>query len=111
MSFDLCNASASFQRAMNNILRSYLDKFCMIYLDDILIYSKTKMKQTLTKESFLCHVDSKKKFVMNVDASNDCIKEVIQQYHSNAKDKMILHSVAYILKKFNHIQRNYSTQK
>jgi len=27
---------------MNNVFREYLDKFVIIYLDDILVYSKTK---------------------------------------------------------------------
>ena len=29
---------------MNNIFQLYLDKFVIVYLDDILIYSKTKEK-------------------------------------------------------------------
>src|SRR6266542_2742954 len=41
MSFGLVNALATFQRLMNNVLRDYLRKFCLIYLDDIIIYSKS----------------------------------------------------------------------
>lgn len=42
MPFGLTGAPASFQRFMNDTLRDYLDTFCTAYLDDILIYSKTR---------------------------------------------------------------------
>ncbi|GBG74708.1 hypothetical protein CBR_g19113 [Chara braunii] len=41
MPFGLCNASGTFQHAMNRIFHDYLDKFIIVYLDDILIFSKT----------------------------------------------------------------------
>ncbi len=41
MPFGLCNTSATFQRLMNHILRKYLGVFALVYLDDIIIYSKT----------------------------------------------------------------------
>ena len=37
----LCNAPVSFQALMNDTLRPYLDQFVVVYLDDILICSKT----------------------------------------------------------------------
>jgi len=41
MPFGLCNAPATFQSMMNSILRNSLDKFCLVYLDDILIFSNS----------------------------------------------------------------------
>jgi len=42
MSFDLINASITFQTFVNNVLQRYLNQFIIVYLNDILVYSKTK---------------------------------------------------------------------
>ena len=44
--FGLTGAPVTFQRFINDSLREYLDQFCSAYLDDILIYSKTKAEHT-----------------------------------------------------------------
>ncbi|CAI7836790.1 unnamed protein product, partial [Closterium sp. NIES-53] len=46
LSFDLTNAPASFQRAMNDVFREAIGHFFLVYLDDILVYSKSEKEHT-----------------------------------------------------------------
>ena len=42
--FNLCNEFAFFQNYINDIFHKYIDNFCIVYLDNILIYNDNEAK-------------------------------------------------------------------
>ncbi|GBG68941.1 hypothetical protein CBR_g3640 [Chara braunii] len=55
MPFGLTNAPATFQRCMNDLFRDWLDKFVVVYLDDILNFSKSLEEH----QNHLCQILTK----------------------------------------------------
>ena len=44
MSFGLINAPAAFMDLMNRVFRPYLDRFVIVFIDDILVYSRSELE-------------------------------------------------------------------
>lgn len=69
MPFGLCNAPSTFQTVMNNILAPYIDKFSLVYLDDVIIFPKTK-EEHLEHIGKIMEILSKNKLVVSEKKCN-----------------------------------------
>ena len=63
MPFGLTNAPSTFMRLMNEVLKNFLGKFVIVYLDDILIFSKTLDEHLLHIRRVLERLKEEKMFI------------------------------------------------
>ena len=54
--FSLCNSFTSFQRYINDVLLNYLNNFCTVYMNDILIYSDNPLEHDAQVKKVLQHL-------------------------------------------------------
>ncbi|GJP58391.1 hypothetical protein CLOP_g23643, partial [Closterium sp. NIES-67] len=75
MPFGLTNAPATFQAEMNHILRPLLDECVVVYLDDILIYSRD-MKQHVEHLRRVFEILRRERFYVKLSKSEFAIEKV-----------------------------------
>ncbi|CAI7853836.1 unnamed protein product, partial [Closterium sp. NIES-53] len=75
MPFGLTNAPATFRAEMNHILRPLLDECVVVYLDDILIYSRD-MKQHIEHLRRVFEILRREKFYVKLSKSEFALKKV-----------------------------------
>lgn len=83
--FGLKNAPATFQRLMNHVLRDYINKICLVYLDDIIILG-TSLKEHIENIRKIFKRLKQYNLKIQIDKSEFLRKEVAYLGHIVSQD-------------------------
>ena len=75
MPFGLTNASAAFMDLMNRVFHPHLDQFVVVFIDDILVYSKDAQEHEQHLRLVL-HILREKQLFIKLSKCNFWLKEV-----------------------------------
>ena len=76
MPFGLTNAPSTFMRLMNEVLKDFMGKFIIVYLDDILIFNQTE-EEHLRHIRYVLDRLQKEKLLVNVKKCAFMQKELV----------------------------------
>ena len=75
MPMGLMNSASTFQRAMQKVLKKYLWKCCMVYIDDVIIFSKT-LEELIQHVKEVLEVLAEHKFLVKVAKCKFLVEEI-----------------------------------